>query len=186
VQDGAPEGDEIVVSSADEIQMASAGDGADSAPARVMPASDSVVPAQNAPGTDGPAPQADAATPAPAPAADAGSSIVSVERTTLKVKTGVTSDDADAAPTRDVAAIAFTIATREQIVEGDAFMLIKLGNAFIPARRFVTGRENDTPSVIKLVVPADAVNAAADGAAFAVASGGRVYHLGGLPKSAIR
>jgi hypothetical protein len=186
VQDAVPEGDEMVVSSVDETQVASADDGADSVPARVMPASDSVVPAKDGPDTDGPAPQADAAMSGPAPAADSGSSIVSVERTTLKAKTGVTSDDADAAPTRDVAAIAFTIATREQIVEGDAFMLIKLGNALIPARRFVTGRENETPSVIKLVVPADAVNAAADGATFAVAAGGKVYHFGPLPKSAIR
>ena len=169
----------MVVASADTTQVAAADQPSFSPPPRNIP----TVPGQKGSDTDGPVPQSDAA---PVLAAEPGNRLISAERTTLAVKTGVTADDAGAVPTRSVGAVAFTIATTKQIVETDAGMSIRIGNVSITARRFSTGHENDTPSVIKLVVPADAINAAADGASLAVVNGGQVYNFGPLAKSAIR
>lgn len=177
--------------SADETSVVSAGDGpviAAAAEANVplpprnivlIPASDNDSAADSA--------QAQAA-PAIVVAADPGNRILSAARSTLVVGTGEPAPDGnpELAPTRTVPAIEFLVSTEKQIVEGGAGMSVRIGSRLVQTRRFSTGREIDWPSVIKLVVPAEAVNAEPDGASLAVVSGGSVFQFGPLHKSAIR
>jgi hypothetical protein len=164
-------------------QVAAADDVADAPPPSpnivMVPAADSPADAQTA---------APAATAAAVVAADSGNRLVSAVRTTLRVGTGASAPDGnpEAAATHAVPAIELTVASSRQIVEGDAMMAVRIGGRQFDARRFATGRETDQPSVIKLVVPAEAIDGAADGASLAVVSGGSVHQFGPLAKRTIR
>ncbi len=146
---------------------------------------------QLTPVSDGPASDqagAVAAQPAPVVPADPGNRILSATRGTLRVAVDNPPEGAtpEAVPTREIATVELTISTATQIVEGDSAVQVRIGNSLIQARRFGTGRENNTPSVTKIVVPATAVDAATDGASLAILSGGRVWQFGPFSRSAIR
>ena len=61
-----------------------------------------------------------------------------------------------------------------------------IGGHLVKARYFATGLENASPSQTKLVVPAEAVDSAADGVSISVVSATNTWHFGPLAKSSIR
>ena len=122
------------------------------------------------------------------PPAEPGNRILAVTRGVLPVPAGDSAADSnpELVPMRSVPSVSFTVATDTQIVEGDAGMALRFGDYQVAARRFATGRENETPSIIRLVVPADALARVPDGAGLAVVSAGSVRRFGPFSKASIR
>jgi hypothetical protein len=118
-------------------------------------------------------------------ASDGGSRVLLMARSSLGAHAGQ-APDASLVVSGRPPSIELTISTSKQIIEGDSLPTVIIGGRRVEARRYLTGHETETPSVTKLVIPAEAVDAAADGAALSVATPGQTFQFGGLNKSAIR
>lgn len=117
--------------------------------------------------------------------ADPGNRILSVTRGRLTA--AVTGSAQDKSPMATKPVVEFLLATREPIAEtSDSGLAVVIGGRRIAARYFETGREAETPSVVRLVVPAEAIDAASDGASLAVTSPFRTWQFGPLEKKSIR
>jgi hypothetical protein len=121
-------------------------------------------------------------------AADRGARIVSVRRGRLPIAVGPSLDSLpDTTPMGTAPTVEFLLSTPEPLADtSGAGLSLVIGGHQVPARYFATGLEAASPSLAKLVVPATAVDAAADGASLAVVSATQTWRFGALSKGSIR
>jgi hypothetical protein len=121
--------------------------------------------------------------PATRAVADQGHRIESVRRGRLPSAVRLSDDGPDKTPMGTTSTVEFTLSTPEPIIDiGGAGLSVVIGGRPVRARFFGTG----VKTVAKLVVPAAAVDAAADGASLAVVGPTRTWRFGALRKSMIR